>query len=722
MPLKIGYQVVGSSGENEGFEAKSLELHSPTVPGWQTPKFCSFPQELVLRLNEPCKIKKLQLLSHQYMIPSKVEFYVGAHDTPESFKRLGYIYLSNNEKTGFKSRELKSVHVDAEGQYVRVLIHKSHPNKFNTYNQASIMAFNVIGDSLSNFHRNYNNQSDESKQNYISPMDDIAFDMYQDPEVAEIIRRLDKRKKEAVRDENFDLAKRMKQAIADLQKVGEKLARYELDKRRAVENEDYDLAKSKKAQMEEYRSKVYEQLQKYNLLQDAGISPRKPEQGVSPLKQSRPQQVANDYIFARKEPDSVTTVRSQNDLDETNSAESVESTVPGLDLKVITEVEESDERSTSSAKSAERYDDMVIPALNKKKQMIPEYAEFEDDFERSSPDPGRRPDHLSGPEAMSEKNIREAASAIDVFGLPLVAGAYSKTWSFREDTLLAVYKLLSELPVGTPKEELRIQLKAALFLVKRSIRDKVHSVFHASLKLLELILVDFIPRHKLAKSDVLKAVTMTLPNLILKTGETVVRSRSTALDFIDKMSGFPVVQPTQIVPQHLLPPFKRDTANRLALSRVEMVEKLLLKIGLEEPAVSVDSVMKFVIPSLEHASGAVRETSVKIVLQLYRLAGSPVKNYLPNDDAKTRKNHLYRNLFDEFDRIDGKPTQSELKQQILAENLEENRRKKQQINELQTQVNQLKVVNNKLESSSRASENKSKNSGKAKKQNGKNFF
>ena len=45
------------------------------------------------------------------------------------------------------------------------------------------------------------------------------------------------------------------------------------------------------------------------------------------------------------------------------------------------------------------------------------------------------------------------------------------------------------------------------------------------------------------------------------------------------MSGFPVVQPTQIVPQHLLPPFKRDTANRLALSRVEMVEKLLLKIG-----------------------------------------------------------------------------------------------------------------------------------------------
>jgi len=49
--------------------------------------------------------------------------------------------------------------------------------------------------------------------------------------------------------------------------------------------------------------------------------------------------------------------------------------------------------------------------------------------------------------------LREAATVIDVFGLPLVSGAYSKTWSFREDTLLAVYKLLQQLPVDTSKED-----------------------------------------------------------------------------------------------------------------------------------------------------------------------------------------------------------------------------------------------------------------------------
>lgn len=35
------------------------------------------------------------------------------------------------------------------------------------------------------------------KSDYISPLDDLAFDMYQDPEVAQIIRRLGERKREA---------------------------------------------------------------------------------------------------------------------------------------------------------------------------------------------------------------------------------------------------------------------------------------------------------------------------------------------------------------------------------------------------------------------------------------------------------------------------------------------------------------------------------------------
>ena len=64
--------------------------------------------------------------------------------------------------------------------------------------------------------------------------------------------------------------------------------------------------------------------------------------------------------------------------------------------------------------------------------------------------------------------------------------------------------------------------------------------------------------------------------------------------------------------------------------------------GLEPPSLTVDSVMKFAVPGLEHASGAVREASTRIIFETYKLAGISIKSYLPPDDNKTRKNPLYR--------------------------------------------------------------------------------
>ena len=52
-------------------------------------RFCLYPQELIIHLSVPSRIKKLQILSHQFMIGSKVEFFVGMNEAPDSFKRLG---------------------------------------------------------------------------------------------------------------------------------------------------------------------------------------------------------------------------------------------------------------------------------------------------------------------------------------------------------------------------------------------------------------------------------------------------------------------------------------------------------------------------------------------------------------------------------------------------------------------------------------------------------
>jgi len=46
-----------------------------------------------------------------------------------------YIDLASNERSDFKARELKSIHVDAEGLFLKLVIHKNYVNELNLYNQ-----------------------------------------------------------------------------------------------------------------------------------------------------------------------------------------------------------------------------------------------------------------------------------------------------------------------------------------------------------------------------------------------------------------------------------------------------------------------------------------------------------------------------------------------------------------------------------------------------------
>lgn len=57
-----------------------------------------------------------------------------------------------------------------------------------------------------------------------------------------------------------------------------------------------------------------------------------------------------------------------------------------------------------------------------------------------------------------------------------VAGAYSKTWVYRESAILNVYKKLLDLSPNTSKEDLRNTIRAAVFLVNRALLDKVSPV------------------------------------------------------------------------------------------------------------------------------------------------------------------------------------------------------------------------------------------------------
>ena len=84
MPRKIPFQIVSASSADEQHPASELNHHGPLVNGWQSNRFCSYPQELIVQFEHIARIRRVQLLSHQFLI--------GKISTQNSFSQFDSTY------------------------------------------------------------------------------------------------------------------------------------------------------------------------------------------------------------------------------------------------------------------------------------------------------------------------------------------------------------------------------------------------------------------------------------------------------------------------------------------------------------------------------------------------------------------------------------------------------------------------------------------------------
>lgn len=115
----------------------------------------------MLQLEKRCVLNKIQILVHQFLIrkslegnrknmynvnnflASKIEILLCDEDISSNqniekmnWEYLGYITLSTNESTDFKSRELKSANVPKKQvTFIKMNLYGNHFNSHNTYNQ-----------------------------------------------------------------------------------------------------------------------------------------------------------------------------------------------------------------------------------------------------------------------------------------------------------------------------------------------------------------------------------------------------------------------------------------------------------------------------------------------------------------------------------------------------------------------------------------------------------
>ena len=287
MASRLAFCVASASGEESGFPAGALNDQSPHSQGWITPKFCSYPQHVVLKLAEPGQLQGLQILSHQSLVASRLDLYIGSAvpgqpDLAEnaSYRSIGYLCLDSNERSNFGARELKKVTLteSCAGTYLRIVVHAPHHNAHNVFNQAGIVAVNVLGrlHAASRSHATHAPPRLAIDTGARNQMDELEHMVAMDPETASAIRHVIDVKQQLVARDQFALAKVFKQHEQELGRLGLPIAKLQRSKRDAIAVEDYDLAKQAQQQLRGLRATFHAMLSQVDFEGAAAVCATQP--------------------------------------------------------------------------------------------------------------------------------------------------------------------------------------------------------------------------------------------------------------------------------------------------------------------------------------------------------------------------------------------------------------------------------------------------------------
>lgn len=194
--------------------------------------------------------------------------------------------------------------------------------------------------------------------------------------------------------------------------------------------------------------------------------------------------------------------------------------------------------------------------------------------------------------------------------------------------------------------------RAAVVLLYRSVRDAVFSVFSQVAESIRVLFAEFIPRHKVTPSG---CVDKLLPELLAKSGDPSARIHTLAQHTILSIAVCPEVQKLNLVAPSLSRPVGSASHPRLAMSRLQMLEQLVLTLGIstdKHSGLTCRILAEAGNSGINHPTEGVRKIAERVLLLVYRVNRRLVRKLVPPDDDVTRRNLMYRQLFHEFDKID----------------------------------------------------------------------
>ncbi|XP_068625323.1 centrosomal protein of 104 kDa [Battus philenor] len=709
MPKRIPFHIVYATSEDSNYPACELNAQGPAARGWRSAG--APPHELLLRLSSVTSVHKLQLLAHHQLIPACVEVLVsGGLVTEGAATPCGATYTSVGRVTLAKptpqarTRELRSAALPEPtiARFVKLRLSGPHPPA-NDNDQVALMAVNVLGVEVDDAGQ-ATPPIPKSEPTY-SPYDDLAFVMYVDNEIADLVRVLDEKKKNAVSEERFEYARRLKSAAAALAAAGIRIGRWRLRKRTAAARDDFELARRMRDRIADALTGVKEDPQLCRLFEEDGPDSRNDSsmpQAYDFSHHLSPSVVAGTLsvdipspvppIDNEGDPPLQAFVNGVEDDEDNNVPSSPAKVVqeevqlqiaqpppPPVEDKVEIQKREEEElrketdsprrsitpnaangtlvrrrnKSAGPRSTFEAYEERLLPALRHShtNEFLREAREGREGREEEG-SAGSAPPRQT--HRLTERERKHAALPILIFGYPLVEKFYSKNYLDKEEGLARLRAELTAPSNGSSKTSPNKTARAAAILLQRALRDKVFSVYSQANEVVITLFKEFVP-DRVCAAEVGRCIDKLLPELLRACGDPAPRMHSTAQHTVLTVAECPQVRSLHIIPQQLVRPVAASMHPRLALSRLQILEQLILSHGIstdKNSGLTVRRLAECGAAGAQHAAGSVRAAAERILLAAYNRSPRVVRAQLPPDDAVTRRNLIYRHLFQQFDRID----------------------------------------------------------------------
>jgi centrosomal protein CEP104 len=655
--VKLGYRVVSASSSDIGYDETQLEQQSTHTKGWQSARFPSYPQHLILQFQQIFDIRKIQILSHQSKIASSIEIFTGRHSNDNNslnhnnnndlnniiWQRLGYLSLDNNERSQFKARELKSVYVNARGSHLKLSIKKCHKNAINMFDQVGVIAINVVGnksgDALAPIQHSaaVSNSAgpDFSAEAALSGSSEGLLDAQTEAKLAELQRS----KNAAIAAEDYDTAKQLKVVIDSIRRVTNELSALERRKRQAISEEDYDQAKICKKQIDLLRNKAL------NGQFDAASAQNSRADSNFPAEQAEfeANQQNSEYSDQRPLKSKPRSVEDEPPGGDDRPIRGQKSSAPAAELayderpiggkaaspKAPKNSRKSaqnngEERPIKSSKARDSLGDEEFAGLSEGNYDDPNdsralnLGKKRSQFDEAENGAENGEEQVLAAEPLSAANRKDAEALLDCFGEEIVRCLYSKQWQLRSQGLKSVLGAVEGQALEAEPRQIFINCAR---IVKRGLGDKVAQVISFANALLELTLAQLAPQIRPEEVRVQLEPIITL--LIEKLSSSNARERDSAASLLGNLAISQAVHPAIVVNALLAPLKKKDKDNPLPIkSRAKLLLKLTLKLGSNDNfGLNLANLGKFALGNVNHKDAAVRDAMYNIVAALVQLLG-----------------------------------------------------------------------------------------------------